>query len=146
MRAGAFIPLTKPLQSTSGYDNSQIELHYYFDKSLSETERSMYTDDGSDINAIKNGSNEQMEFEAIYKGSNLKFEFEHVLMSDYHENIYSKDKSIDFIIHNIQKEPKYIKVDGKKVEIKYNQKNKTLNIPIDWKALTEKEIKIKLKR
>lgn len=146
VRVGAFIPLTKPVLSTSEYDSNTIELHYYFDTSSPENKRSLYTDNGSDTNALRNGSYKIMEFEANYKGSNLKFEFKYILLSEYHENVYSSDKSINLIVHNIQKEPKYIKVDGKKITAKWNSKTKTLSIPVIWKDSTEKEIKIKLRK
>ncbi|WP_299120239.1 TIM-barrel domain-containing protein [uncultured Winogradskyella sp.] len=142
VRAGAFIPLSKSIQSTSEYDSNSIELHYYFDKSFPENKLKFYNDDGMSTNSIENGDFELLEFESNYKGSNLKLEFNTVKRSRFTIPV----KSIDYIIHNIEKEPKYIKVDGKKTKVNYNSKNRTLSIPVIWKASTEKEIKIKLKR
>ena len=146
VRAGAFIPLAKSMQSTSNYESNQIELHYYFDTSSPKNKRTLYSDDGIDANALKNGNCELMELKADYKGSNLKFEFKFNLLSDLHKSISPKDKSIDFVVHNIQYEPKHIKVDGKKVESSWNSKVKTLSFPVNWKASTKKQIKIKLKK
>jgi hypothetical protein len=72
---------------------------------------------------------------------NLKFNFE--LMGGVAQ---SSAKVINFYIHNIQNEPKYIKVDGEKIEVKWNSDTKTLTLPINWKTSIKKEIKIKLKR
>jgi alpha-glucosidase (family GH31 glycosyl hydrolase) len=146
VRAGAFIPLTKPIQSTSQYTGDSIELHYYFDKSSPENQRQFYNDNGSDTNTLKSRKYEFMEFAANYKGSNLKIEFKFGKSMEYKETLKSNDKSIDFIVHNISNEPKYVKVDGKKVKAKYNSKNKTLHTTINWKAKSKKQIKIKLKR
>ncbi len=146
VRAGSFIPMVKEMQSTEDYNTNELEVHYYFDITAPETERALYTDNGRDTNTFRSGKYEIMNFEAIYKGSNLKFEFEFNMRHEYDKIVNPKDKSIDLVVHNIQKEPKYIKVDCKKVKVSWNSKTKTLNIPISWKALTEKEIKIKLKR
>ena len=148
VRAGAFIPLTKPISNTSEYDNSTLELHYYFDTSSPETVRTFYTDNGKDVNSIKNGDYEMMNFIAEYKGSNLKLNLKQIYALRYNDktNLFPKDKAVDLRVHNIQNAPKSVKVDGKKVNVKWNSETKTLHIPIGWKASETKEIKIKLKR
>ncbi|EDP71284.1 glycosyl hydrolase, family 31 [Flavobacteriales bacterium ALC-1] len=141
VRAGAFIPLAKSMQSTSNYNPNEIELHYYFDKAAPVNKRNLYNDNGIDVKTIENKNCEILELESFYKGMNLSFKFE--LDNGVAQ---SSKKVIDFYVHNIQKEPKFIKVDGKKIEVKWNSKTKTLTIPVIWKTLTKKEIKIKLKR
>jgi alpha-glucosidase (family GH31 glycosyl hydrolase) len=145
-RAGAFIPMAKPMQSTTDYYSDNFELHYYFDKSSPVNQREFYNDNGKSTNAIKNRNYELMVFDSGYKGSNLKFELKYYLWHEDGKTKRPSDKTVDFIVHNIQKEPKYVKVDGKKIAIYYDLKTKMLRIPITWKAETEKEIKIKLKR
>jgi oligosaccharide 4-alpha-D-glucosyltransferase len=148
VRAGAFIPLSKPIQSTSEYNSNEIELHYYFDKSSPENQQMLYNDDGLEHNPIRSRNNnyELMELESKYKGSNLKFDFEFGTSIEYGEVLKSSDKFIELLVHNIQKEPKYVKVDGKKIDVKYNSETNVLTVPVNWKAHTEKQIKIKLKR
>ncbi|WP_225035208.1 TIM-barrel domain-containing protein [Winogradskyella sp. SM1960] len=141
VRSGAFIPMAKSMQTTSNYDSDSFDLHYYFDKSATENMSEFYSDNGNSTNTIQNGNYQLMEFEAEYKGSNLKFKLD----AKDGPRFTLPDKSIELIVHNIQDTPKYIKVDGKKVEVKWNSETKTLNVPITWKASTEKEIKIKLK-
>ena len=142
VRAGAFIPMAKPMQSTNDYDNNTLELQYYFDRSAPNNQRKIYNDDGKGILNINHRVYEVLEFKSEYKGMNLQFEF----YEGKDPKFKMSDKVIELIIHNIQKEPKYIKVDGIKVAINWNSKTRTLNIPLNWKASTEKEIKIKLKR
>lgn len=143
VRAGAFIPLTKAIQSTSDYDNNSIELHHYFDKSAPENKLKLFSDNGSDTKTIDNGNYEVLEFKSCYKGMNLKFEFK----LDSGVNLTLSEKTIELTVHNIQKEPKYIKVNSEKIGVKWNSKTKTLKIPIVWDTTKEeKEIKIKLKR
>ncbi|WP_400076439.1 TIM-barrel domain-containing protein [Winogradskyella sp. R77965] len=154
-RAGAFIPLSKPIQSTSEYDSNSIELHYYFDKASPETKYSIYTDNGISTQP----KHEITTYKFYYKGRNLKFNFDLEVSS----NLILQEKSIELIIHNIQKEPKRIKIDGKKMKdeldllpnslnlkakrySQWNSENKTLIIPLKWDTSKSKTINIKLKK
>ncbi|MEH6535048.1 MAG: TIM-barrel domain-containing protein [Psychroserpens sp.] len=139
VRGGAFIPMGKVVQSTKQYDADEFQLHYYFDRSVNESEREFYNDN-NDVNAIKKGSYEVIEYKSEYKGSNLKFEFELKLDVDF------TDKSIELVVHNIQNEPKRIKIDGKKVNVQWDSEKKTLTIPVTWNTPEDINIKIKLKK
>jgi alpha-glucosidase (family GH31 glycosyl hydrolase) len=141
VRAGAFIPLAKSMQSTSDYNPDNLDLHYYFDKAFPENKRTLFNDNGIETKTLEERNFEILKFESCYKGMNLKFNFE--LMGGVAQ---SSAKVINFYIHNIQNEPKYIKVDGEKIEVKWNSDTKTLTLPINWKISIKKEIKIKLKR
>jgi alpha-glucosidase (family GH31 glycosyl hydrolase) len=141
VRAGAFIPLAKSMQSTSDYNPDNLDLHYYFDKAFPENKRTLFNDNGIETKTLEERNFEILKFESCYKGMNLKFNFE--LMGGVAQ---SSAKVINFYIHNIQNEPKYIKVDGEKIEVKWNSDTKTLTLPINWKTSIKKEIKIKLKR
>ena len=149
VRAGAFIPMSKPVPSTKEYNNS-LKLHYYFDITKAETEQYIYSDNGSDTNAIENNAYEVLEFESKYKGTKLEFEFEYEteLKERYGDlmTIVSGKKSIHLIIHKIPREPKYIKVNGRKVSGKWDSKSKTISVSGVIKPSEALKIKIKLKR
>ncbi|MCT4629235.1 TIM-barrel domain-containing protein [Winogradskyella sp.] len=143
VRAGAFIPLAKPMQSTSDYNKDEVELHYYFDRSSPENKREFYSDEGDDLEMQKKGFYEIVQYKSEIKGNTLKFNFE--LKKGV--NLTLSEKSIEFIVHNIQKKPRQIKVNGEKVYARWNEKTKSLIIPIVWDISKEvKQIKIKLKR
>ncbi|WP_296380564.1 TIM-barrel domain-containing protein [Winogradskyella sp.] len=146
VRAGAFISMAKSMQTTEEYSFDDVVLHYYFDKSAPENEQEFYNDDGLDANTIKNKTYEILELESIYKGTNLRFEFEFEHRFNDRSRPKSFDKSIELIVHNIQKEPKCVKVNGKKVDAKWNFELKQLTISTDMKLSEGLEIKIKLKR
>ena len=46
VKAGSFIPMAKPMQTTQEYDGNTIELHYYFDSTITESKGQLYNDDG----------------------------------------------------------------------------------------------------
>ncbi len=141
IRAGAFIPIAKPMQSTEGYDANTLEIHYYHHNSVKASERKFYNDDGKTANAYETGQYEVLEFEAKIKRRWLEIDFEAEIGSDSE----SKLKQIDLIIHNTKNEPKRIKIDGKRVKCTWNAKNNSLTIPLVWNTSKYKNIKIKFK-
>ncbi len=150
VRGGSFIPMANPIQSSKQYNQDEIVLHYYFDSSIPESEQLFYSDDGKEVNPIEKQAYEILEFESKFSGNNLEFEleFEKELNQKYSEiiTINSQNKSIDLVIHNVQKEPKAVKVNGKKMKVKWNPDTKTLNISATINPSEELKIKIKLKK
>jgi alpha-glucosidase (family GH31 glycosyl hydrolase) len=142
VRAGAFMPLAKSMQSTKDYDSSFIQLQYYHHDAINESEREFYFDDGKTVDAINKEQYQILEFEAEKKGRSLDIDFE----ADNGKNYDAETKTIELVIHNISKKPKWIKVDKEKVDVAYNTKYKTLTLNISWDTNTEKEIRIKLSK
>jgi alpha-glucosidase (family GH31 glycosyl hydrolase) len=56
VRAGAFIPLAPPMQSTCAYTGERLDLHYYHDPSVSCAAGKMYHDDGETPDAYARGA------------------------------------------------------------------------------------------
>ena len=140
VRAGSFIPLAKPMQSTKDYDANTIQLQYYHHSTIEESEREFYFDDGHTVDAMEKGKYQILEFEAGKESRWLEIEME----ADTGENFTAETKAIELTIHNISIEPKRINIGNKKVKGKYNEKYKTLTIPINWNTQEEIEVRIKL--
>ncbi|MEO1029766.1 MAG: TIM-barrel domain-containing protein [Bacteroidota bacterium] len=140
VRAGAFIPLAKAMQSTKDYDDSLIQLQYYHDSTVLESEREFYFDDGQTVDAIEKEAYQMLEFEAEIEGRWLEIDLE----AETGKNYSAETKTIELTIHNIETQPKRIKVDKEKVNGTYNSKYKTLTLNITWDTSEEKEIRIKL--
>ena len=140
VRAGAFIPLAKAMQSTKDYDDSHIQLQYYHDATVLDSKRELYVDDGQTVNALGKEAYQILEFEAEIKGNWLTIDFE----AETAKNYRAETKSIALTIHNIQNEPKRIKVGNEKVNGTYNSKYKTLTLNITWDTSNAKEIRVKL--
>ena len=142
VRAGAFIPMAKLVQSTDTYNASSLDVHYYYDESVITSTSQLYNDDGLTPNAFEKGNYELLQFESELEKGNLEIEFESIIGSQYTSN----DKQINLTIHNINKLPKRIKVNNKKADFNWNELSKTLIIPINWKVKTDIEIDIKLNK
>lgn len=139
IRGGAFIPTAKAMQSTAEYNGNTFDLHYYYDASVIESERTLYNDDGETKNAFENENYEILEFEAETTTKNLELEFE----AETGTNYKTTTKNIDVVIHNFPKSPKRIKFNRKKIEFNYNEVSKTLTFKVNWNTSKEVEAQIK---
>ncbi|MBT8395250.1 MAG: hypothetical protein KJN66_10430 [Bacteroidia bacterium] len=83
-----------------------------------------------------------MEFEFEKEKRCLEVEFD----AEIGNNYQSEEKQINLIINNINRAPKHIKLDRKKLDYNYNSQNKTLKVPLVWDTSEEIELKIKLKK
>ncbi|MFY0713782.1 DUF4968 domain-containing protein [Seonamhaeicola sp. NFXS20] len=141
IRAGAFIPMAKPMQSTKEFNANHLDVHYYFDESVKESEAEFYNDDGALANAFEANNYEILECKAEFDKNRLKIEFEAKVAANYSSQI----KNFNLIVHNIQKQPKRINVGGKKVHVEWDSKTKLLTVPVVWEASKGKKVQIKFK-
>jgi alpha-glucosidase (family GH31 glycosyl hydrolase) len=139
VRAGAFISMAKPMQTTKNYDANNLDLHYYHDISISESKGLLYNDDGLTANAFEKEEYENLYFNSQTNKKQLSFYFERSAGINYKP----ENKQIHFVIHNIQNNPKQVKINKEKVKFIWNESGKTLAIPVSWKAKENLNIAIK---
>ena len=72
VRAGSFLPMVQPVQSTDDYSTRLLDLHYYSDASVQRASAVMYDDDGNSPNAISTGEYETLSFRAKQQDSQLQ--------------------------------------------------------------------------
>jgi len=89
-------------------------------------------------NAFEKGNYEILEFEAEFSKRYLEIDFE----AELGENWNSSEKEITLIIHNMNWNPKKIKVNGKRKRI--SSVENTLTIPVQWNPKKELKVKITL--
>ena len=138
VRSGTFILMSNLLQTTDNYKADKLELHYYYDASVKESERIFYNDDGLTANAFEKGKYEMLEFESGITKRCLEIDID----TELGENWIPSEKEITLVIHNIKWNPKKIKVNGKRKRISL-EKNK-LTIPVKWNPKKELKVKITL--
>jgi alpha-glucosidase (family GH31 glycosyl hydrolase) len=139
VRGGVVIPLTKLVQTTADYKGNKLELHYWFDASVKESERTLYNDDGLTANAFEKGQYELLEFEVELGKRYIEINFE----AEFGENWNPQDKEVELVLHNINWSPKKVKVNRKKRRV--SEKENQLKIPVKWNPKKELRIKIPLK-
>ncbi len=133
VRSGVVIPMTKVVQTTSNYSNANLDLHYYLDVKVSSSEREFYFDEG--INSSENNP-EIVKCDTEINGNELTISIES-------NSITSKGKAGKFYIYHLNKKPKSIKINNKKMKFQYDKKSKKMEF--DYLLSTNKmNIKIKL--
>lgn len=137
VRAGAFIPMVDPVQSTQDYSSESLTLHYYDHQSIDASDGVMFEDDGQDSMAIANQSFEKLLFTSTRGTDSLYIE----LASLGHYPGMPENRIVELIIHNISKRPTSVAIqkgnsalsDKAKVGIddfKWDHSNKQLNIAV----------------
>ena len=139
VRAGAFIPMAKPMQTTEQFDANNLILHYYHDAAVNKSHGKMYNDDGATSHAFENGKYEILKFESELGKKGLEIEFEIDKGVDYQFT----NKHIELIIHNIKKSPKQIRVNRKRIAFKWNNTENNIVIPLVWNTNNTLDLNIK---
>lgn len=139
VKSGSFVPLVPVFQTTDDYNLNNLEVHYYFDKKLKESQFELYNDDGKTSNAYEKTEFEEIEFKSNFKKNVLKIEIE----PDYGIKYQPYTKKVNFVIHHLKTKPKKITINGKKTKFEWNESNNSeFSIPI---VLKEHEVKIEIK-
>ena len=139
VRAGAIVPMTKPIQSTDNYQLDQFELHYYFDKNVQHTQRLIYNDDGVLANAYENGHYELLKVDAKNNPKQIQIEFSATNGVQFQSNI----KEINLVLYNLNKVPKKVFFNNKKINYQYDYLTKTCQLNLTWNTSNKSKIKIK---
>ena len=138
VRAGAFILMTKLIQTVDDYKADDLVLHYYHDTAVGKSKRTYYNDNGITPKAFEKGMYESLTFKSGVDKKWLEINFEAKTGRKYK----TSTKKVELVIHNMTWPPKKILVNGKKVNFKKEENQ--VRIPLRWN--TKKEMKIKLKK
>lgn len=137
VRGGSFIPMAKPMQTTSNYDASTLDVHFYYDAQAKNSSDLIYNDNGTTPNAFEKGMFEIVKFESVLDTDSVTIK----VAKEVGENATSEIKMIELHIENLEKEVRFVWVNG----IKYTGKNflhlNKLNIPVRFDQ-NETSIKI----
>lgn len=125
VRGNVFYPMTKLVQNTNQYSNSDLDLHFYYEGKPS-SEREFYFDDGKNPNAVEDNSNHEILNCSTALSKNL---FAITLESKTaNQELLSKGKNGTIFIYKFASQPKSILINGKKADYKFNSKTKSLEI------------------
>ena len=140
VRGGSFIPMVKGMKNTINYSLKNLDLHYYHDSSVKESSGKLYNDDGKTPSAFEKGKFEILRFESQLDANKLSIS----ISSEMGTQFEGVDKNITHIVHNIEKQPKKLTVDGKKVDFKWDKESNTLSFSEELTAGKNQSITIKL--
>ncbi|MGC1630887.1 MAG: TIM-barrel domain-containing protein [Gelidibacter sp.] len=141
VRGGAFIPMASPMQSTKAYDGNTLELHYYYDPSIKESEGELYNDDGLTADAFEKAQFELLRFQSEVNGKVIEIQFE----AEIGKAFLAQTKSMHLVLHNINSKPKSIENNRKKLKFIYSKDQRTVAIDLEWKPSDILKLNINLK-
>jgi oligosaccharide 4-alpha-D-glucosyltransferase len=140
VRAGAFIPLAKVVQSTRDYSTRHIELHYYHDASVSASSGKLYDDDGETAQAWEQGKYELAHFSSALAGGELALK----LRSESGKAWKAQPRSYSVQVHNVAARPKRVMLDQRAAPFKWDAKRKVLSVEMPAQAGGERTLGIAL--
>lgn len=132
VRAGTFVPMAKLVQNTREYSLQSVELHFYYDQSVASSAGMLYDDDGLTPEAYEKGKYEILRFHNRTQAKNTVITIETETGKDF----TSSGKTIDLVVHQLDKKPKSVVVDGKKSTFEWDGPSGKLTVKVISKATT----------
>jgi oligosaccharide 4-alpha-D-glucosyltransferase len=140
VRAGAFIPMTRVVQTTRDYTTKNIELHYYHDDSVKTGTGKLYDDDGLTAQAFEHGKYELLTFTSKLYRRGLSISVDSVIGDAYRR----PERSIDLKVHNIGNRPASVRVDGALTAFSWDARSKLLTLVMRPSAMPSRSVSIAL--
>lgn len=140
VRAGAFVPLAKVVQTTRDYSTRQVDLHYYHDASVASSGGKLYDDDGQSANAFETGKYEIVRFASKYAGGRLEIGFETEVGKAY----AAGERGFSLKIHNVHAKPRAVTIDGRAVQSGWNARRKLLEVAVPARTRQAAKVAITL--
>ncbi len=132
VRAGAFVPMAKLVQNTREYSLRQVELHFYYDQSVATSSGMLYNDDGLAPEAYEKGKYEILRFHNRTQAKSTRITIETETGKDFTPSA----KTIDLVVHQLDKKPESVVVDGKKSTFEWDGPSGKLTVRVISKAMT----------
>ncbi|MFC4291133.1 TIM-barrel domain-containing protein [Sphingorhabdus arenilitoris] len=145
VRAGAFIPAIGDIDTLRDYRTDRLKLHYYHDGSVTASTSQIYDDDGITPASQEKGLYELLNFQSAYVKDTLLIG----LTRERHKAYAGQpaQRQMQVIVHNIDKAPRRVMVDGKKMVVNkgglnggdkagvaYSASGRTLTINFPWRG------------
>jgi oligosaccharide 4-alpha-D-glucosyltransferase len=140
VKAGAFVPLAKLVQSTDDYTAQAFELHYYHDASVTQSVGELYDDDGKTPDAFEKGDYQLLHFASDYAGKTLTLRL-HAEIGSLQQAL---PRRIALTIHGVTRRPQRVSIAGHAVTYRWDVKRKLLQVPVQWDGLHDLTIETKL--
>jgi alpha-glucosidase/oligosaccharide 4-alpha-D-glucosyltransferase len=140
VRAGAFVPLAKVVQSTRDYSTRQIDLHYYHDASVPEASGKLYDDDGETAHAFEQGKYEIVRFASKAGGGKLEIS----VNTETGNQARPLARAFALKVHNVGAKPRGVTIDGRKAAFTWDAKRKQLDVSVPARPRLQAKVAIDL--
>ncbi|HEX9171352.1 MAG TPA: DUF5110 domain-containing protein, partial [Telluria sp.] len=126
VRAGAFIPMAKVVQSTRDYSTRHIDLHYYHDASIKSASGKLYDDDGETAHAYEQGKYELVRFTG--KSGDGKLEIG--LQTETGKQFKPVARTFALKVHNVAVKPRAVSIAARAVPFRWSAQRKLLEVTV----------------
>jgi alpha-glucosidase/oligosaccharide 4-alpha-D-glucosyltransferase len=140
VRAGAFIPMVKPVQTTRDYSTRAIELHYWHDASVKAGAGKLYDDDGLTAQAYEQGKYELLHFSSKLQGKALSLRVESEVGKQYQR----PQRGIALTVHSVTTVPSSVRVDGRVAVFAWDEKTFQLSVELPASDAASRSVDITL--
>ena len=140
VRAGAFVPMAKVVQSTRDYNTKHIELHYWHDASVRESAGTLYDDDGLTAQAYEQGKYELLHFASKLQGKALSLQ----VNSEVGQHYQRPERGITLKVHTVTAAPSSVRVDGKVAVFGWDDKTFQLTVELPASEAASRTVDIAL--
>lgn len=140
VRGGAFVPLAKVVQTTRDYSTKQVELNYYYDASAGATSGKLYDDDGATANAYGQGKYEIAHFVGAASATGFEIGIE----TEVGKAWQPASRAYAVKVHNVDKRPRSVKLDGKAVASRWDVRSRTLELALPARSAMKAKLAVTL--
>jgi alpha-glucosidase/oligosaccharide 4-alpha-D-glucosyltransferase len=140
VRAGAFVPMAKVVQTTRDYDSRQIDLHYYHDASVPASSGKMYDDDGETANAFEAGKYEIVRFTSRQLEGKLEIGF----ATETGKAMAAAERGFSLKVHNVRSKPRAVTLGGSAARFTWNAQQHLLEVSIPARKGQDAKVAITL--
>ncbi len=125
VKGGTFVPMLTEVKQIKDYSIKTFDMHFYPDIKVRRSTYKLYNDDGETQNSFEKGLYEFLDFSAKNSEKILTINIERKRGKRYNK---IDENQISFVIHNLDRKPKKIIVNGKKFPGKpeYDANNNTV--------------------
>ncbi|NRR33299.1 DUF5110 domain-containing protein [Oxalobacteraceae bacterium] len=142
VRAGSFLPMAPPMQSTQNYSGKHLDLHYYHDASVSAATGQLYDDDGKTPDAYEKGEYQLTAFSSKFAGASLAIALD--ARSGKQARLLSRSYSL--VVHNVAAQPAAVKLDGRSVASSWDAQRKQLTVALAASSKARRQVTVQLAR
>ncbi|GAB2770972.1 glycoside hydrolase family 31 protein [Actinomadura fibrosa] len=130
VRGGAFVPMSKPMHSTTEFSPEKLEIHYFYDPSAEKSTGNLYFDDGQTSRSYEKGLFELLNFSSEISENEIIITVEKELGS---AKKVSEIVKSEMVVHNLIFEPSEVKINGKKMRFSFDAEKHELQLPLELK-------------
>jgi alpha-glucosidase/oligosaccharide 4-alpha-D-glucosyltransferase len=140
VRAGAFVPMAKVVQTTRDYSSRSIDLHYYHDASVATARGKLYDDDGEPAGSYEHGKYEIVRFASSLGDGRLEIRFD----TETGQHYRPAARIFALKVHRVATRPRALTVDGRGAPFRWDAGGKLLEVGVPLKPGQPKKVVVAL--